>query len=167
MAILGFLAGLLLMLGFYIVCSLMVTIFISYLGKKIVHILHYILSIQERIRKQSLQFMQRKQSLEKCYQRKKDQLKQKNRHRQQSFNNANTRIQLRHLGRETLKKLRCKQNSVTPEIQHSTKQAVKQCINQLDMERLIYINLSLSSPLHKLSHSQYSSKKINQTVHNE
>ena len=167
MAVLGFITGLLLMLGVYIVLSLIGTIFMSYLTRKILQIIYYTLSIRERIRKQRLQFLHRKQTLEKRYQSKKKQFKQKIYIRQQTLYDANTKIHLHHLARETHKKLRISQSNISPEIQHSTKQAVKQCVNQLDMERLININLNLSFPLNTLPHSQQSPEKHNKIMHDE
>jgi hypothetical protein len=159
MAVLGFITGLLLMLGVYIILSLIGTVLMSYLTRKILQIIYYTLSIRERIRKQKLQFLHRKQALKKRYQSKKKQFEQKNYIRQQTLYDANTKINLHHLARETHKKLRSSQRNISPEIQHSTKQAVKQCVDQLDMERLININLSLSSLLSTLPHSQQSTEK--------
>ncbi len=164
MAVLGFLAGLLLMLGFYIGFSLLGTVLMSYLTRKILQMLYYTLSIRERIRKQRFQFVQKKQALEKRYQCKKNQFKKKNHNRQQTLFDANTKIQMHHLAKDTHKQLLNCQNHISPEIQHSTKQAVKQCINQLDMEGLIKINLCLSSQLNNLPYSQQSTKSIQNNI---
>jgi len=139
----------------------------SYLTRKIVQILYYTLSIRERIRKQRLQFVHRKQALEKRYQSKKIQFKQKTFNQQQTLYDANTKTHLYHLARETHKKLHSYKNNISPDIQYSTKQAVKQCVKQLDMERLININLSLSSTLNTLPHSQQSTEKVNKIIHDE
>lgn len=155
------------MLGIYIVFSLLGAVLISYLIKKTVQIFYYTVSIRERIRKQRLQFLHRKQALKKRYQSKKKQFKQKTYIRQQTVYDANTKIHLHHLARETHKKLLSSQNNISPDIQYSTKQAVKQCVNQLDMERLININLSLTSQLNKQPHSQESTEKYNNLIHDE
>jgi len=167
MIVLEVVFGTLLMLGVYIFFSLTGVVLMSYLTRKSLQVLYYTLSIRERIRKQRLQFVQKKQTLEKRYQSKKNQFKRNVSNQQQSLYDANTKAQLLHLAKETLKKLRSKQNNIPPDIQYSTKQAVKQCVNQLDIERLININLSLTSPLNKLPHSQQNTEKVNQTTQNE
>ena len=154
MAILGFVVGLILMLVFYIAFSLLGTVLISFVGKKILQILYYLLSIKERIRKQKIRFIKKTQVLEKNHQNKKQQFQRKTVIQQQSLYNANTKTHLRHLAKDTRKRLLSCRARLSPEIQRTTKHAIKQCVTQLDMDGLIKINLQLSSQKNNLLYLQ-------------
>ena len=161
MAVLGFIVGLILMLVAYIAISLMGTVFISFMSKKVLQIIYYLLSIKERLRKQKLRFVQKNQALENKYQHKKQRFKQQTTAQQQTLYNTNTKTHLRHLAKDTLKQLANCRDRLSPEIQRTTKHAIKQCVNQLDMEGLIKINLQLSSQQNDLSYLSQTAKKIN------
>lgn len=154
MAVLGFIAGLILMLVFYIAFSLIGTILISFVSKKTLQFFYYLLSIKERIRKQKMRFIKKTQALEKNHQNKKQQFQQKTVTQQQSLYNANTKSHLRHLAKDTRKQLMSCRACLSPEIQQTTKHAIKQCVSQLDMEGLIKINLQLSSQKNSLPYLQ-------------
>lgn len=160
MAVLGFIAGLISMLVLYIALSLMGTVLISFVSKKMLQTFYYLLSIKERIRKQKLRFVQKTQALENNYQNKKQHFKQKTVTQQQTLYNANTKTHLRHLAKDTRKQLANCRAQLSPEIQRTTKHAIKQCVHQLDMEGLIKINLQLSSQQNNLPCLSQNAEKI-------
>ncbi len=160
MAVLGLVAGLILMLVLYIALSLMGTVLISFVSKKTLQILYYLLSIKERIRKQNLSFIRKNQALKKKHRNKKQQFQQKTVTQQQSLYNANTKAHLRHLAKDTRKRLMSCRARLSPEIQRTTKRAIKQCVKQLDMEGLIKINLQLSSQQTNLPYLQQNSEYL-------
>ena len=143
MSTVAFVCGLMLMLVSYVLLSLLASAILSHIVKATHQTLNCAFSLQARLRRQWQDFLHKKQALTSHHSNHCNYLNQKTRIKQQLLHDANTRMHIRKLGKQTHKQLRKQKKNLSPESSKITKRAINRCIDQLDMQGLIEINFRL------------------------